>query len=143
MSAKSVVFLQGHWITQDEALASVACKPGHWLVRNTDGTIKPHATAAATTGSLLVCVERTEIGEGITGTYAIGDTVKFIRPRPGDKLTMWLADGENVAIDARLESAGDGTLQAATSGKCFVKAYEALNNTSGAPALIQVVVVDG
>lgn len=142
MSAKSVVFLQGHHVTQDEALASVAVKPGHWIIRDTDGTVKPHDGAAATTGQLLVAVERTEIGEGITGAYAIGDTVKFIRPRPGDKLTMWLETGNNAAIGSRLESAGDGTLQLVSTGKCFVAAYEALNNTSGSPALIQVTVVD-
>jgi hypothetical protein len=142
MSAKSVVFLQGVNPDQDEALASVAVKPGHMLIRHTDGTVKPHDSAAATTGSLLIAVERTEIGEGITGTYAIGDTVKFHRAKPGHKYTMWLKTGNNAAIESRLESAGDGTLQLVSTGKCFVRAYEALNNATGSPALIQVTVVD-
>ena len=142
MSAKSVVVLQGPTI-QDEALASVAVKAGYLLIRNTDGTVKPHDSAAATALDVLVAVERSEIGESIDSpAIPIGDTVKFIRAVPGNKLTMWLENGANVAVEARLESAGDGTLQAFTTGKAPFRAYEALNNTSGAAAKIQVTVVD-
>lgn len=140
MSSHSVVVLQGNPIG-DEALASVAIKPGMLLEKNTDGTVKPHATAAATALDVLVATERTEIGDGITGTYAIGDTVKFVRPRPGDKLTMRLATGESCAIGGRLESNGDGALQAFTTGKAPFRAYEAFT-TVAAETLVQVTVVD-
>src|SRR5262245_1888596 len=98
MSAKTVVVLQGNPI-QDEALASVAVNPGHLLIRHTDGTVKPHDDdAPASMGPVLVAVEATEYGEGIDDSYAIGDTVKYVRARPGDKFTMWLKTGNNAVI---------------------------------------------
>lgn len=140
MAAKSQVVLQGCPLQDEGLCASAVIKPGHLLLKNTDGTVRPHNSAAATVLNVLVAVERTEIGEGIGDSYAIGDTVKYVRPAPGDKLTMWLSSGETVVVEGRLESNGDGTLQAVTTGQAPFRAAEAM--TASGDTKIQVYCVD-
>lgn len=140
----------------DEALAkaSEAIKPGMLLQRHTDGTFKKHATAGVQTAP-LIAREADIYGRGIDDAYADGETVLSWHGKKGERFYMFLKTGNNVAIDAVLQSAGDGTLQAATAGSQLTtgnytytpagiglfKALEAVNNASGNPVRIRVEVM--
>lgn len=50
-------------------------------------------------------------GDGITDDYATGTLVQTITAKPGDKILARLANGENAAVAALLESNGDGYLR--------------------------------
>lgn len=125
---------------QLEALAYEILKPAHLLNMRTDGKLIKHATAAATSLIVRVALENTVTGLDINTAYAAGDTVPYFIPEPGMVLSMWLKDAENVAINDKLESAGDGTLQKQTTGATVARAAVALNNTSGAAALMYVLI---
>jgi hypothetical protein len=95
-------------------------------------TIVPHATAGGVAPKCFAA-ERDEMGAGVddsykhgyapASAYAIGDSVKVLACAPGDR--VWLiASGQNIAINDRLESAGDGTLRKFAAGTILARALE-------------------
>ncbi len=93
------------------------------LIQYTSGalTVRPHSTAAGVPSPILVATEMPiRAGSGIDDPYNVdGEVVSFHVALSGDQLWMLAEAGSNVSEGDLLESAGDGTLQAATSGAAF------------------------
>jgi hypothetical protein len=122
------IVLAGTPLQSEQGVATAAITPG-MLVQGTL-SVAPHATAGGNTPRDFA-LERQEMGKGIDVAYAIGDQVKVGSFKPGDRVYAFVASGQNIAIDGKLESAGDGTLRALAAGTAIGKALEAVNNTAG------------
>ena len=105
-------------------------------------TIRPHSAAAGIPAPLIVATEASEVGLGIDDAYAVdGEEVNYAIVQQGEWFYGLLAAGEDIAANDILESAGDGTLQADTSGDKF-RALEAVDNSAGyEPVRIKVEVL--
>lgn len=124
----------------EEIDAGGTITPGMLVNEGSAGTVAAHGTAA---GNVIprFALEDGLQGKEITDNYVSGDKVQVWTPYRGDQVYALLADGQNVAIGAMLESAGDGTLRAWTSStnprSIVAEAVEALdlsasaNTTSG------------
>ena len=127
-----VVIVQGSPIQQEAIANTAGILPGHLIMKNADGTVDVHGTAAQAAGvSLLLAVEQTELGLGISDAYVDATTVKYALLAPGDKANVLLKTGNSVTPASVLESAGDGTFQLRTTGQALMRANETFNNTSG------------
>lgn len=134
MATKRSVILRGANLVQvnEDGVASATVKPGYLV--NGVTSIAHHATAGGNTPRAFA-LERDELGAGIdnsrqgSGTesafYASGDTVKVGVFPPGTRVTAWVASGENIAANDKLESAGDGTLRKLAAGTPLARALEA------------------
>lgn len=148
-----VITLLGNPIVTEDGEASEAIKPGH-LVKG-QGTVAKQTTAT-TKVPVRVALERDELGKGIDSTpgssldtnnsvaaqsadYASGDTVKVGAFAGGDRFLGWVASGVNVAADALMESAGDGTVRALTGAEPIVRALEAVNATADTRIRLEVI----
>lgn len=110
-----------------EALAGGAISPGDLIAKNSAGAVVVHGTASAKTAK-LIARELEITGKGLSDNYASADQVIYWNARSGDEYYMFLQAGEDVAIGDLLESAGDGTLQAVTTGgEPLFEAVEALD----------------
>lgn len=98
-----------------EALAGGVISPGHLIAKTTTGTVIAHNAASAKTAKLIA--REMEITDGgLSTNYAADDQTLYWNARSGDEFYMFLKAGEDVDIGDLLESAGDGTLQAVTTG---------------------------
>jgi hypothetical protein len=93
----------------DEAPASADVWPGMVLQNNAALAVAPLATVGGKP-PLMVVIEDALQGGDITQKIASGNVVPFTRPVSGDLLLMLLQNGQNVASNVPLMSAGDGTL---------------------------------
>lgn len=119
--------------------ASVDIKPGMLCTMNSSGKLLPNATAADVDPEVIIAVENADIGDDIDTLYTADDElVRGWFPLPGDEVYALLKTGNNVAINASLESAGAGNLQALSTGKHIFTALEAVNNASGSDVRIKV-----
>src|SRR5690606_38108362 len=103
-------------LVRSEAGGSAVIPPGHLVqVHATDGAprLRPHA-AAGGNAQRAFALENDLVGGGIDDAYVAGATVQYGVFAPGSEVYAWLAAGENAALGAALESAGDGTLQVHT-----------------------------
>lgn len=123
-----VIALLGQPFITEEGTATEAITPG-MLVQGVT-TIQKRATAAVAT-SPSFALERDEMGDGINVAYASGDTVKVGAFSPGMRVYAWIASGQNIAADAKLEPAADGTFRVLAAGVARARALEAVNNTNG------------
>ncbi len=117
------------WYEADEA----GIRPGMLLEYSDDGEVKKHGTANNDVIPMLALTDRLQ-GKGINEAYANGSPVQCWIPQPGDQAYMILADGQDISVGAYLQSNGDGTLKAVTSGGvAFCQALEAvdLSGSSG------------
>jgi hypothetical protein len=126
----SVIILKGldRIHIDEDGAASEAITPG-MLVQGTTSLAK-FATAGGP-APLRVAMERDEMGKGIDDAYAAGDTVKVANLAPGDRWNALIASGQNIAANAWLEPAGDGTLRVFSAGTRIARALEAINNSAG------------
>lgn len=140
MSIPKVILLSGETL-QREAAAVSGITPGH-LIEIVAAGAQVHS-AEGKRAPIQVADFADFVGNGIETAYVAGDTVKYMIPVAGSRLFMLLAAGENVAVNDRLVSNGDGTLREAvvagstaddTDGQLFM-AVEAKNNASGATAV--------
>lgn len=138
MANKRTVILRGdYWVQNEDGVASAVIKPGYLV----DGVISvaPHASAGGAC-PMAIALEREEFGAGIdtnnalyTGIgaaasdYAIGDTVKLAVLHAGHRFTGWIASGQNITINDRMESAGDGSFRKNASGVILARALETLS----------------
>jgi hypothetical protein len=143
MALNRVIKLLGEPIQNEDNVAAAAITPGMLVDFDAGGNLVPHATAADTEVVAVFAMHREEAGKTIDDAYAIGDVVKVGHFGPGTRVHAFLAAGENVAKGALLESAGDGSLQAATVGKAIFRAYEAVNNGAGVDMVRIIVEVIG
>jgi hypothetical protein len=94
----------------DEAAANADVYPGMILQQQAaDLSVKAHPNAGGA-GPLLICQEDALQGGDITQKIASGNVVPFRRVARGDEYLCLLQLGQNVANQAALMSAGDGTL---------------------------------
>jgi len=109
------IILKDYANVRNEKVANVAITPGELLELMSTDKVKPHATAGGAVTPVMFALEDELQGNGITDDYAVSAPVQIITARPGDEIQAILADGQNIAIGAKLESAGDGSLQAHVS----------------------------
>lgn len=145
MAKKRSVIVRGCPIYDEQGVASATVKPGYLV----DGitSIAHHATAGGNTARKFA-VERDELGAGIDNTYqgsgtvsayyASGDRVKVASCHAGMRVTAFVASGQNIAVNDKLESAGDGSLRKLNSGEAVAIATEAHspNVVSGDAAIV-------
>lgn len=126
----SVVILKGldRAHIEEDGAATEAITPG-MLVQGTT-SISKFSTAGGP-AARRVAMERDEMGKTFDEAYASGDTVKVANLAPGDRVNALIASGQNIAANAFLEPAGDGTLRVLASGTPWGRALEAINNSAG------------
>lgn len=97
----------------NEYEASAVIIPGQLVQLDSDGKVKPHATAGGLAEKAFALEDELQ-GKGIDDAYAIGDRVQVWNTRPGDEVYALLnpsATAVNITIGDFLESAGNGSLQ--------------------------------
>ena len=104
-----------------ERTANASITPGHLVELMTTGKVRVHATAGGHAQKAFA-VENDLIGAGITTAYAAAAQVQYEVMERGAEVYALLANGQNVAIGAPLESAGDGTLRAYTPSSSGIDA---------------------
>ncbi|MHB0967980.1 MAG: hypothetical protein ACYC36_16190 [Bellilinea sp.] len=110
--ANNTIIKKGTGIRK-ERTANAAITPGHLVEVMSTGKLRVHATAGSHAQKAFA-VENDLIGDGITTAYAAAAQVQYEVMERGSEVYALLANGQNVAIGAPLESAGDGTLRAYT-----------------------------
>lgn len=125
------ILLKGRPNQSEEGVAGAVIQPGMLV----DGvvTILAHATAGGVAPKCFAA-ERDEMGAGVddnykhgyvpSANYAIGDAVKVLACAPGDRVCVLIASGQNLVINDRLESAGDGTMRKFASGTILARVLE-------------------
>lgn len=105
-----------------EGVANVAITPGQLIEFLPPGAgggeLRPH-TNAGQNAAPMVALESTTPKRGVATTaidtaYAAAEQVRYAFARPGDRLFMWLAAGNDVGVGALLESGDNGALRAHT-----------------------------
>jgi len=125
MSTENQVHLIGTF-RREEMIAAAAISPGHLVEETSAGKCQVHSTAGGVAQRLVAEIDALQ-GNDLSDDYAADDLVSMNVELPGNEVQMFLKAGENVAIGADLESAGDGTLQAVTTGTVIANAREALD----------------
>lgn len=141
MAGKRVVLLRGHdhvVQTEQNGIAGAVIKPGYLV----DGvnTIIPHGTAGGV-APRNIALERDEFGVGIDDTYAsssgagaidpdyqIDDYVKVAHCHAGVQFTGWIASGQTITSNDRMESAGNGSFRKLASGEPLARALETITS---------------
>jgi len=73
---------------------------------------------------VVVALEQIEVNVGVDYAYSDEDLVKAGALRPGAQFWGLVDSGQNIAVSARLQSAGNGTLKAAATGDIRFVAVE-------------------
>ncbi len=128
MARHVIALLGGKPVITEEGQATEAITPGY-LIKGQTSIAKQ--TVSATKVPVRVALERDELGNTIDDDYAIGDTVKVGAFHAGQRFYGFVASGETVAVDALLESAGDGTIQALAGAEPIVRAVDAVTGNVG------------
>lgn len=143
------ILIKGRPNQSEDGIAGAVVLPGYLV----DGvtSIVPHASAGGACPRTFAA-ERDEMGAGVddaykhgyapASAYAIGDAVKVLACAPGDRVLAYIASGQNITSNDRLESAGNGTLRILASGVIIGRALETYDarNVVG-PILIKVEVM--
>lgn len=108
--------------------------PGHLLQLDSDGDVTVHSTDGGRARPVKVALEDELQGNDINDAYSADNRLRLVTAKPGDKLQMKLAAGEDIAIGDELVSNGDGTLRERASGdeETVAIAREAVDNTASA-----------
>jgi hypothetical protein len=101
--------------------------PGMLVDRNSSSNATVHGVAGGVAAPPCFAMEQELQGLGITDLLPVGERCQFWYPVAGDEVYAILASGQNVAIGAPLESAGNGKLRALSSGVAIASAREAVN----------------
>src|SRR5690242_20998302 len=139
MANKRTVILRGVPIQNEDGKATAVIRPGYLV----DGvsTVAPHGTAGGAC-PMTIALERDEMGAGIDSTYtepstispnyAINDYVKIGGFSKGMRFVGWIASGQNITENDRMESAGDGTFRKLAAGVILARSLE----TTGAVTVL-------
>jgi hypothetical protein len=132
--AARVVHLGGQGTEVGVHAVSEAMTPGHLVEIFDSGAGVPkyrkHTTAAGK-GSPMFILDRPELNHTFDIPYAQSDEGKALIGWPGATFNAFIASGQNIAVGAFLESAGNGTLKAYTAGLLHFIATESVNNSAG------------
>jgi len=143
--AKNTIKLKNYLNINVEYAAAAAITPGHLVELTSAGTVQVNGTAADTSAAKWFAFEDELQGKNIDTAFSAGDKVQVWCTIPGDEVYAYLKDGQNVAIGAMLESAGDGSLKAvSTAGTTLAVALEAVDlsasaNTTNARIKVRIV----
>lgn len=131
----SVILLKSPYSRLEEGVVATGqtIKPGNLVDLNSSGEIINHAGAAGANVARRFATEDmlTYEGKTIADSYAQGSRISYREFLPGDEIQVWLESGFNAAIAAKMESAGDGSLQAASTGMGIAQAIEAVDASGG------------
>lgn len=94
-----------------EEIAAAAFHPGHILEYDSNGKFQKHSTAGGPVAPVIVAMEDTLQGNGVTNAYAANNNAYGWMCKPGALVNIRVKDGETIAIGDFVESAGDGTIQ--------------------------------
>jgi hypothetical protein len=133
--------LKGDPLRKEGTAGAAGIIPGHLVNRNAAGNFVVHGTAAAV-ATASFAAEQDFLGSDIDTAYANGDRIQVNYFRSGDEVYAFLDAGESATPAIYLESAGNGALQALTTGVAVARAIESVNNSAGgAPVRIKVEVL--
>ena len=138
MAEKTIMLNCGDDPRRYEDKADATIYPGYML-RVTSTGVAVHATVGQKCATIFA-IENSLEGDDIDDAYATAERLQYVHAKPGDEVLAVLANGQNVARGALLESAGNGQLTAyaadsAGAGEPDVPiaiAMEALNLSSSA-----------
>lgn len=120
---KKTIKLLGEPTYNEDDKAAEAITPGHLVTFDGSGNLIKHNSAGGIC-QLAIAHEREEMGQGIDVDYAIDDTVKVgVYPR-GTRFLGFAASGQNLTKGGLLESAGNGTFRARSSGQTLARILE-------------------
>lgn len=136
MAVKRTITLRGTPYINEDGVTATTIYPGYLV----DGvtTIAAHAAAAADVQRSFA-LERDEMGKDIDDYYSSGDTVKVGVFKPGERVLAYVASGQTISVNQKLESAGDGTLCAVASGVVLARALEAITATALTRIKVEVI----
>lgn len=97
-----------------ESTASGAITPGQLVEQNAATTYRRHANSAQDAATIFATEDDLQ-GKEITDNYATASKMFFKNFRRGDKVWALLANGQTAAVNALLESNGDGDLKVHTA----------------------------
>jgi hypothetical protein len=111
----NTIVIQNVRMKRAEALASGSITPGMLIEQTsaTTKTVKAHATAGGNVEHMFAIEDGLQ-GGSISDDYEDGERVSYMHCGPGDIVNALLNNGESVSIGDKLESAGNGRLQAHT-----------------------------
>jgi len=118
--------------TSLEGRTDESVTPGHLVEFGGGNDVQKNSSAADAEASPYFAMTKFYDGSDIDTDYASGDTVHFAACPTGVEVNAYLADGENVSVGDSVESAGNGALQAFSTGRIIGKATEAVDATSSA-----------
>lgn len=117
-----------------EKVAASAITPGHLVELTSANKVQVHSGAGLIAAPIMVALEDELQGKTIDDAYAADDPVQVWVCQSGEVAYMLVKDGETITIGEKVESAGDGTVQAYTSGVVLGVALDAvdMSGSSGA-----------
>ncbi len=133
MAPKTIVLKADPFPLQKLGKATaVAITPGYLLQYDSvAGQIEAHSSSGGNAARLFA-IEDALQGKEIGDNYAVSAQVQFVCARLGDEIYAMLKDGQNITRGQYLESNGDGTLIAYSSGFPVAVALEAVDLSASA-----------
>lgn len=111
----NTIHLGGPKLVVNDYNASAAITPGMLVELHNSSGIKVRKNASATEmAAIAVALEQIEMNKTVDDDYAADDLVKMAFLGIGSTFWGLIASGQNIAPCALLQSAGDGTLKAAS-----------------------------
>lgn len=119
----------------EEANAAAAITPGHLIEFTSAGKVQAHSTAGGKALTMFALEDELQ-GKGISEAYSTDNPVQCWVAGRGDMVYALLDNGESVTAGDFLESAGNGNLQAITSGTPIAQAVETVNASGGTARIV-------
>ena len=135
MASNNTIVLKGKG-HHDEGVLGTVASPGMSISFEADGQYDKNtsATAVAIKEGLKIVKEDALQGKTVSDAYAVGDTVFFYEPLPGDHVQLLVLEDEAIAIGDKLVPglANTGTfIEAGTEATFTAEALEAVTATGG------------
>ena len=112
--AKNTIIVKGITNTREQLVATaVAITPGALVERTAAGLVQAHSTASGKAEALFALEDDFQ-GKGIGDAYAVSVPIMCWHAIPGERVYALAAD--TIAVAGFVESKGDGTVRAYTSG---------------------------
>jgi len=123
MGSENTIIVIGDGIRK-EATANAEITPGHLVELMTTGKVRVHATGGGVAQSAFA-VEDDLQGKDISTVYDADDKVQYNVMKKGEVVNALIINGEDIAINDKLVSNGDGTLKeaAADSSATVIEEY--------------------
>lgn len=133
--AKNTIKLKKYLDVIIEKVAAGTITPGMLVELTSADKVQAHSTQAGDAIPIMFALEDELQGKTIDDNYSATNPVQVWVAQSGECVYAILADSQDVEIGEFLESKGDGTLQAHSSGVIVAVALEAVD-TTGSPASV-------